>query len=232
MADYMDEVDNFLNNDSDDANNDNNDNNDNNQGAEAFKQYEDKLAAMEGQLKDLTEKNRKLTQYALGEQVDQGDYNQRIKQALDQNPLGYTQEVVDTAKNTTLKEVDERLAQFQEVQAAQTAIAEARQKYPGMAEHQDVIGMFADKITQDIQNGNRNDIKANEYGKIIDEAVGMFSKKYGPTLPRTANHVMSLDVGTQQNTAYGNDKVSDLLKKSDDDFLKEMNKYRGQTFQF
>lgn len=198
-----------------------------------FSQYDAKFAEMEAKMAELTEKNRKLTQYALGEPVQADDYNARIKEAMDTNPLGYTKELVDTATNKTMEQVNQKLQEQQDMMAAQQAIEAAKQKYPAMADHQEVIGLYADKVMSDINNGAIKDIKPNEYGKIIDKAVQLFNHKYGYAAQRQGQHVMSLDVGTQQNTAYGTNNLSDLINLPDDKFLEAANKIQsGQRFQF
>lgn len=228
MSDYLDEIDNILKSE---------------QPAEApapeappapdFSQYDAKIAEMEARMAEITEKNRKLTQYALGEPVQQEDYNARIKDALENNPLGYTKEVVDTATNQTMAQVNKRLQEQQDTMAAQQAIESAKQKYPVLSEHQEVIGLYADKVLNDINTGVIKDVKPNEYGKIIDKAVQLFNHKYGYAAQRSPHHVMSLDVGTQQNTAYGTNSLSDILNLPDDKFLQVADKIqRGQQFQF
>ena len=225
MPDYMDELDKILNEGKEDEAPQ--------PEAPDLSAYDAKLAEMEARMKEMAEQNRKLTQYALGEPVQAEDYNTRIKEAIANNPLAYTKEVVDTATNKAMEQVNQKLTEQQDMLAAQQAIAEARAKYPGLNDHQEVIGLYADKVLNDIQNGTRKDITAGDYGKIIDEAVKMFNHKYGPVIQRQGHHVMSLDVGTQQNTANGRTEMSQILNLPDDKFLEVANKIQsGHQFQF
>lgn len=226
MTDYNDELDRILNEVNDDQKEEP-------QAAPDLSAYDAKLAEMETRMKEMQEQNRKLTQYAFGEPVQADDYNAKIKEAIETNPLGYTKEVVDTATNKAMEQVNAKFAEQQDMLAAQQAINEAKLKYPALVDHSEVIGLYADQIANEAQSGKRKDIAPNEYGKIIDEAVKMFNRKYGPAVNRNGHHVMSLDVGTQQNTANGKTEMSQILNLPDDKFLEVANKIQsGHQFQF
>lgn len=194
-----------------------------------------RLDALEAANKELQDKNRKLTQFALGDQLSPDDYNAQLKQALDTNPLGYTQEVVNTTKTQVMNEVDKKIQEAQQAQQAQLAVMEAQRKYPELTQYQQEIGLYADSIYAQVQSGQHPTIKTQDYGKIIDEAVKTFRQRFPGAVPGRGQHVMSLDVGIQPNTAYGTDsELGKLNSLNDEDFLRAMNKVatKGAAFNF
>lgn len=206
-------------------------------------QTSEQLAAMQARLDQLEaekraaeEKNRKLAQYALGVEVTPEDYNTQLKTAIETNPLGYTQEVVSTTKKEVLTEVDQRIQAVEEKAAAERAVFQAQQKYPELQTHQDVIGLFADKVLEQVQQGLIKDVNPKQYDKIIDIAVGEFRKRF-PTASR-GQSVMSLDVGTHYPTDYGTQSVDQELARinalPDAQFKEAVNRIsqRGTQFQF
>lgn len=206
-------------------------------------QTSEQLAAMQARLDQLEaekraaeEKHRKLTQYALGVEVTPEDYNTQLKTAMETNPLGYTQEVVSTTEKNVMSKVDERIQQVEDKAAAERAVFQAQQKYPELQTHQDVIGLFADQVLAQVQQGLIKDVNPKQYDKIIDIAVGEFRKRF-PTASR-GQSVMSLDVGTHYPTDYGTQSVDQELARinalPDAQFKEAVNRVsqRGTQFQF
>jgi hypothetical protein len=194
-----------------------------------------RLDQLEAEKRTAEEKHRKLTQYALGVEVTPEDYNTQLKTAMETNPLGYTQ-VVSTTEKNVMSKVDERIQLVEEKAAAERAVFQAQQKYPELQTHQDVIGLFADQVLSQVQQGLIKDVNPKQYDKIIDIAVGEFRKRF-PTASR-GQSVMSLDVGTHYPTDYGTQSVDQELARinalPDAQFKEAVNRVsqRGTQFQF
>jgi alanyl-tRNA synthetase len=202
-------------------------------------EFQTRLEALENQNKELTERNRKLTQLALNEPVSEMDYNAQIKQAMDTNPLAYTKEVVTAAKQEAMQEFKQQLETQSEQQSVAMAINNLKQQYPALVNdplEAAKFGAVADYVHTQIQQGQIKDIKPNEYDKILNKAVSLYRQNSNPS---NSNWVMSLDVGNQTQAAYGTNDLLQQLNSIPDTpeghqaFLNKMNAIQsGAQFSF